>query len=107
MKSLLVLCVLAGVALATNTDVDFSTVKPIHQIPEFLESHKAIANLIKENEPAIKKPDGFILGGEIAEQGTFPYSAGIITHMQASNGWCSGSLVSDLYVLTAAHCIDT
>lgn len=104
MKSFLVLCVLAGVALATNTDVDFSTVKPVHEIPEFLETHKAIANLIKQRGPV---KNNRILGGEIAEQGTFPYSAGIITHNLASNGWCSGSLVSDLYVMTAAHCIDT
>lgn len=106
MKSFLVLCVLVGVTLATNTDVDFSTVKPIYEIPEFLESHKAIANLIKQNGGRMK-PDSFILGGEIAEQGQFSYSAGIITHLATSNSWCSGSLVSDLYALTAAHCIDT
>lgn len=75
MKSFFVLCVLAGVALALadNTYVDFSTVKPIHELPEFLETHKAIADLIKENGSA-KKSDSRILGGEIAEQGQFSYS---------------------------------
>lgn len=77
MKSFLVLCVLAGVALATNTDVDFSTVRPIHEIPEFLATHKAIANLIKEHGTP-KRSDNFILGGELAEHGEFPYSVSLL-----------------------------
>lgn len=73
MKLFLVLCALAAVTLADNTDFDWSTVRPVHEIPEFLETHKAIANLIKEHG-APKRPDSFILGGELAIPGQFPYA---------------------------------
>lgn len=76
MKLFLVLCALAAVTLADNTDFDWSTVRPIHEIPEFLATHKAIANLIKEHGTP-KKPDSFILDGELAAPGQFSYAVSL------------------------------
>ncbi|KAH8318266.1 hypothetical protein KR074_000232 [Drosophila pseudoananassae] len=47
-------------------------------------------------------PQGRILGGEDAIQGEFPWSVSVRylkTHA------CSGSLITDSYILTAAHCL--
>lgn len=76
MKLLLVLCALAAVTLADNTDFDWSIIKPVHEIPEFLATHKAIANLIKEHGTP-KRPDSFILDGELATPGQFSYAVSL------------------------------
>ncbi|EDV35249.1 uncharacterized protein Dana_GF22292 [Drosophila ananassae] len=47
-------------------------------------------------------PQGRILGGEDAVQGEFPWSVSV-RYLKAHA--CSGSLISDSYILTAAHCV--
>ncbi|XP_028042987.1 proclotting enzyme-like [Bombyx mandarina] len=52
--------------------------------------------------------DLYILGGEAASMGEFPYMVAV--GFDRGNGYefdCGGSLLSNLYVLTAAHCVDT
>ena len=47
--------------------------------------------------------EGRIVGGENAQANQFPYMASL---QRRSNGnhFCAGSIVSELWVLTAAHC---
>ncbi|KAG8232282.1 hypothetical protein J437_LFUL011222 [Ladona fulva] len=48
-----------------------------------------------------------IVGGQAAKSGEFPHMAAIGFQQQGSNGYdwdCAGSLISDLFVLTVAHC---
>lgn len=78
MKLFLVLFAFAAVTVADNTDFDWSTVKPLHEIPEFLATHKAIANSIEQHGPP-KKSDSRVLGGEFAEPGQFSYSVSYTT----------------------------
>ncbi|CAH2234538.1 jg1678 [Pararge aegeria aegeria] len=49
-----------------------------------------------------------IIGGEIANLGEFPHMAAL--GYERSDGYdfqCGGSLISDTFILSAAHCVDT
>ena len=54
-----------------------------------------------EGPPARVSP--LIIGGEAAEEGQFPWAAALFID---SAWFCSGSLISSSFVLTAAHCAD-
>nr|QGT40991.1 Chy5a [Tomicus yunnanensis] len=45
-----------------------------------------------------------IVGGSVATRGAFPYQAALIIN---SGSFCGGSIISNQWVLTAAHCVDT
>lgn len=54
--------------------------------------------------PAAEKSP-FVLDGRRAEPEEFPFAAGIMRNYIQTPGWCSGSLISPNYVLTAAKCL--
>ncbi|KAI4469002.1 chymotrypsin-related [Holotrichia oblita] len=47
-----------------------------------------------------------IVGGREARRNSIPYQAGVIIRTDRGNFFCGGTLISTLYVLTAAHCLD-
>lgn len=56
---------------------------------------------VTKDESAI---DPRIVGGENAQEGQFPYQASIHNRI-ARDFFCSGSILSNRFVLTAAHCM--
>lgn len=52
------------------------------------------------------KPSGKIIQGTPAELGQFPYQVRITMYgLSIVLGWCGGSIISEKWVVTAAHCV--
>ncbi|MGB0652889.1 MAG: S1 family peptidase [Thermoplasmatota archaeon] len=51
-------------------------------------------------------PGGAIVGGQLADEGEYPWMAAIHSGDPESGQYCGGSLVTPTIVVTAAHCID-
>jgi len=47
-----------------------------------------------------------IVGGSDSEPGAWPWQAGIVT-TTGTRPFCGGVLISEQWVLTAAHCVET
>lgn len=46
-----------------------------------------------------------IIGGSPASAGQFPWQVAVFFTTSSGTYLCGGALISDLYVLTAAHCV--
>ncbi len=46
----------------------------------------------------------YIVNGEAAQEGSWPWQVRLFMFHDAQSGFCGGSLISDQWVLTAAHC---
>ncbi|XP_059474194.1 brachyurin-like [Neocloeon triangulifer] len=84
MKVLVALSAILAVGLAANVNL-----RPAHKF-------KPVLN-------AIPPKSNRIVGGQLATRGQFPYQAALIID---GGVFCGGSLVSENFVLTAAHCAD-
>ncbi|XP_039487757.1 brachyurin [Drosophila santomea] len=52
-------------------------------------------------------PGGRITGGQIAEPNQFPYQVGLLLYVNGGAAWCGGTIISDRWIITAAHCTDS
>ena len=95
MKFAVVLAIFAVSAVAAS-EVDWSQVRNLDVNPKVLPLAKT--HSLPTNER--------ITGGQLATLGQFPYQAGLMLYVQGGAAWCGGSIISDRYVVTAAHCTD-
>lgn len=54
----------------------------------------------------LKSPSGRIINGQTAKQNQFPYQAAIYIDTALTQAFCGGTLITDRYVLTSAHCLE-
>ncbi|XP_058456874.1 collagenase-like [Malaya genurostris] len=55
---------------------------------------------------SLKQIESRIINGKNAELGQFPYQAKLIIETDQDRALCGGSLLSDVWVLTAGHCVE-
>uniref|UniRef100_A0A182JBJ0 Uncharacterized protein n=1 Tax=Anopheles atroparvus TaxID=41427 RepID=A0A182JBJ0_ANOAO len=102
MKSLFVVALFALVAVgaAEWIDIDWSQVKPIDQFDHYWTRLPAELQILRQ-----ARPSGRIVNGEEAVPGQFPYQIALLSTFAAGSGLCGGSVITNNYILTAAHCV--
>ncbi|KAH8266223.1 hypothetical protein KR038_009457 [Drosophila bunnanda] len=52
-------------------------------------------------------PNGRITNGELAKPQQFPYQVGLMLYLNGGAAWCGGTIISERWIVTAAHCTDS
>ncbi|XP_058457225.1 brachyurin-like [Malaya genurostris] len=94
---------IGALAVASAASVDLSKVKRIEDLDQFWDQ---LDPSLRIHRRTMTAPDDRIVNGEEAQPGQFPYQALIMSFFQdGTGGWCGATLVSQNYVMTAAHCV--
>lgn len=80
----------------------WNSLRAPHEIPEWQEQHPALMALAE----ATVDFESRIVNGNKATPHQFPYQAALVVRLESETTICGGSLISQNYVLTAAHCTD-
>lgn len=54
---------------------------------------------------ALAEVGPYVVGGDLANPGSWPWQVRILESTDLDSGFCGGSLVAETWVLTAAHCV--
>ncbi|XP_049540825.1 brachyurin-like [Anopheles darlingi] len=100
MKTFVLLVALFAVASAEWIDIDWSKVRPIEEFDHYWARLPAEMQIYRNAVPSHR-----IVGGHEATPGQFPYQIALLSEFTGSTGLCGGTVLTNNYILTAAHCV--
>ncbi|XP_040158070.1 collagenase-like [Anopheles arabiensis] len=95
---LLLPAVIQGASISSPEDIDWSSVRSIRERP----SYRGAVSSLSEGPNRSQR----ILNGVTVARGDIPYAAAILISEEFATYFCGGVLVSELFVLTAASCVE-
>ncbi|KXJ80485.1 hypothetical protein RP20_CCG024817 [Aedes albopictus] len=108
MKFSLVL-VLALAAVVAADEINWHKLRPAWRMPRYWKRlpKEVMKQMASEIKDLLKhRPEGRIVGGYFATPGQFPYQIVMIANFPEGGALCGGSVLSQNFILTAAHCVD-
>lgn len=106
MKLFLIFALFVAVKSEFDPEIfDWSSVKPITATKEYRRAFpwRFVGESLNEDSRIFDR-NGRIIRGVQASPTDFPFSVGLVISFTQDSGWCSGSLVSRSFVLSAAQC---
>ncbi|XP_058121006.1 chymotrypsin-like [Anopheles ziemanni] len=100
MKAFALLVGLLAVASAKWIDIDWSKVRPIEEFDHYWKHLPAELQVYRHMRPSAR-----IVNGNEATPGQFPYQIALLSEFGGGTGLCGGSVLTNNYILTAAHCV--
>uniref|UniRef100_A0A6E8VRS9 Peptidase S1 domain-containing protein n=1 Tax=Anopheles coluzzii TaxID=1518534 RepID=A0A6E8VRS9_ANOCL len=98
--ALLVTLAVVAAASAEWIDIDWSRVKPIDQFDHYWQRLPAELQFLRHARPSQR-----IVNGQEAVPGQFPYQIALLSNFAAGGGLCGGTIITNTFILTAAHCV--
>uniref|UniRef100_A0A182IYJ5 Uncharacterized protein n=1 Tax=Anopheles atroparvus TaxID=41427 RepID=A0A182IYJ5_ANOAO len=100
MKSFVLLVGLLAVVSAEWIEIDWSKVRPIEEFDHYWARLPAEMQIYRNLKPSSRITNGFE-----ATPGQFPYQIALLSNFGAGTGLCGGSVLTNNFILTAAHCV--
>ncbi|XP_040158372.1 brachyurin-like [Anopheles arabiensis] len=84
---------------SSSLGIDWSEVRPIEEF-DHIKAHLRTPTTATQNTPNRR-----IVNGQEARPGQFPYQVALLGQFNSGVGLCGASIITQRYVLTAAHCV--
>ncbi|XP_053685274.1 brachyurin-like [Sabethes cyaneus] len=100
MKTVLLVIAALAVASAEWIEIDWSQVKPIEEFDHYWARIPQEWQFLRKLTPSRR-----VTNGQEATPGQFPYQIALLSTFAGGTGLCGGSVLTNNYILTAAHCV--